>query len=192
MTFSGAADLIKKRKSVYPEQFLPGEITKEDIIYLMELADRAPTHRLTQPWRFKIFIGDSKSKLSLALRDIYAKKTPAASFSESKSKKLSSRPLLSAAVIAVCLHPDPQKSVPEWEEIAALSMAVQNIWLGALDLHIGMYWSSPSLCKTQEMSEFLQLQENEACFGFLYLGKYDFPETLPSPRKPLEEKITFL
>ena len=35
--------------------------------------------------------------------------------------------------------------VPEWEEIAAVSMAVQNMYLTCTANNIGCYWSSPKI-----------------------------------------------
>ena len=49
---------------------------------------------------------------------------------------------------------DEKKSIPEWEEIASVSMAVQNIWYRVTH-EIGCYWSSPKYAN--ELSEFLNL-----------------------------------
>ena len=55
--------IIQSRKSVYPKEF-NGEIIKDkDIIQLLENANHAPSHKMTQPWRFKIFCQNSKKKL---------------------------------------------------------------------------------------------------------------------------------
>ena len=53
---------IKKRRSVYPHQFSEEKIDDEAIQKLLETANWAPTHRKTEPWRFKILTGESKQK----------------------------------------------------------------------------------------------------------------------------------
>ena len=81
---------------------------------------------------------------------------------------------------------DPNESVPEWEEIASVSMSVQNMWLMATDLNIGAYWSSTKLIKY--IDEFIPLDKGENCLGIFYMGKYD-NETLSRNPKPINEKI---
>ena len=94
----------------------------------------------------------------------------------------------SGAVIAICMQRDLKDRVPEWEEIAATAMAVQNMWLMTGHLGLGGYWSSPGYIS--DMKEELQLAEGERCLGFFYLGAYDAP--MPDgDREPVEEKITW-
>ena len=45
--------IIKTRRAVYPIQFNDGDIDKESINTILENANTAPTHRMTQPWFFK-------------------------------------------------------------------------------------------------------------------------------------------
>ena len=87
---------------------------------------------------------------------------------------------------------DPKESLPEWEEMAAVSMAVQNIWLTGYSLGIGMYWATPKPIYSKEIAKFLNLQEGEKCFGFLYMG-YAVPNPeIEGKRKPIEEKIKWI
>ena len=64
----------------------------------------------------------------------YKDNTPEERFSERKFKKLSANPLRANTVIAIVLHRDPDESVPEWEEVAAVACAVQNMWLTSTGL----------------------------------------------------------
>jgi len=50
---------------------------------------------------------------------------------------------------------DPKESLPEWEEVAAVAMAVQNLWLSSHEKGIGGYWSSPGV--VQHLGDFLEL-----------------------------------
>jgi len=58
--------------------------------------------------------------------------------------------------------------VPEWEEIAATAMAVQNMYLTSTANNIGCYWSTPGMMN--HLGEFLGLEENQRCYGLFYLG----------------------
>ena len=66
---------------------------------------------------------------------------------------------------------DIKESIPEWEEVAAVAMAVQNMWLSCTALGIGCYWSSPGLI--HYMDQFFELEKGEKCLGFFYMGYYD-------------------
>ena len=53
-------DLIRNRRSVYPNQFNGKTISNEVIKEILFNANTAPTHRMTQPWFFKVFSQNSK------------------------------------------------------------------------------------------------------------------------------------
>jgi nitroreductase len=162
-------DLIKKRRSITPEQFNTKKIDDKTIDILLESANWAPTHKKTEPWRFKIVTGNSKIKFGEFLAKKYKQNTT--KFSEYKFKKLLEKPNKASHVLLICMQRDQNESVPEWEEVAAVSMAVQNLWLTATDLNIGGYWSSPSFIN--QMNEFTELNLGEKCLGIFYLGYHD-------------------
>ena len=93
-------------------------------------------------------------------------------------------------IIGIFMKRSTEVSIPEWEEIAAVAMAVQNIWLSCVEQQIGCYWSSPQYMK--HMNSFFNLNDNERCLGFMYLGKFDH-STLPiKKRTRVEEKVDWL
>ena len=137
------SEIIRNRRSVYPVQYNDSPITKEELTKILEAANWAPTHRRTEPWRFKVFHGESQLALGNFLSESY--KTNAEKFSERTYNKLKENMAKAGAVIAICMQRDPNESIPEWEEIASTAMAVQNMWLVASLLKIGSYWSSPGV-----------------------------------------------
>lgn len=166
--------IIAERRAVFPVQYTSEAISKEELVQLLEAAHWAPTHRRTEPWRFKVFSSEaSRKELSKFLGSTYERTT--AKPSERKHQKIMEKPMQSACVVAVCMQRDPKESVPEWEEIAATAMAVQNMWLLAHSMNIGMYWSTPAL--KDFMGEHIHLDEREQCLGFIYMGKFE--GTLP-------------
>ena len=74
-------------------------ISKEDLQAILENANWAPTHGLTEPWRFKIYQGPGREKLALALGDLYERLVPMESQKPGKSDKLREMPLLAPTVI---------------------------------------------------------------------------------------------
>ncbi|WP_203295336.1 nitroreductase family protein [Luteirhabdus pelagi] len=159
-------EAIPQRRSVYPPQYSDKEITRETIETILEAANWAPTHRRTEPWRFKVFQGKAKQELAEFLREAYLKHENAPS--TFKAKRVESKVQQAACVLAICMQRDPKESVPEWEEIAATSMAVQNLWLRARSIGIGGYWSTPFL--KDHIGDYISLKEGETCLGFFYMG----------------------
>ena len=180
-------DIIKKRRAVFPAQYNDRPIAKEMLLDVLEAANWAPTHRRTEPWRFKVLRGKSLEKLGEFMAGKYEQidEKP----KKIKIKKFRENPIRSAAVILICMQRDPAESIPEWEEIASTAMAVQNMWLRCTELGIGSYWSSPALIK--HMGEFVDLAEGEKCLGLFYMGYYD-QEIPVVGREPIEEKVLWL
>jgi nitroreductase len=157
---------------------------------MLENANWAPTHKKTEPWRFKVIRGAALARLAEFLSSTYKRVTPPEQFQEKKYKKLGSIPLRADSVIAICMQRDPQESLPEWEELAAVAMAVQNMWLTATAHGLGGYWSSPGVL-TKHFGEFMELAEGERCLGAFYLAHHRAPD-IPRERKPIAEKVSWV
>jgi nitroreductase len=181
--------LIKKRRSIFPNTYNDKPIPREIIQQILENANWAPTHRKTEPWRFKVFHESGLQRLSDYLAQWYEANTPEEKFSQKKYDKTKAKPLQSACVIAICMQRDPEERLPEWEEVAAVACAVQNMWLSCTAYDIGCYWSSPR--SIIEANDFLGLKNGERCLGLLYMGYHDLPD-LPAQRQPIAEKVVWL
>ena len=184
-----ASQLLRKRRSVFPVSYLDKPVPTAIIEEILENANWAPTHRMTEPWRFKVLRSNALSRLRDWQVDWYLRNTPKEKVSQKKLKKLQNNPLKAGCIIAICMQRDPAESIPEWEEIAAVACAVQNMWLTATAHELGAYWSSPRFIK--DIGPFLELKEGERCLGFFYMGYHNQPK-VPRTRKPIEEKVTWL
>ncbi len=181
-------DLIARRRSVFPAQYNDKPIAASLLRELLEAANWAPTHKRTEPWRFKVLHSPaSRERLGKFLKEKYL--ATEAKPKQFKAEKLYNNPVQSGAVIAICMQRDPAESLPEWEEVAATAMAVQNMWLVCAERNLGCYWSSPGLIR--HMDAFFELQPGERCLGFFYMGYYD-GELEAGTRGPVEEKTEWL
>jgi len=171
---------------VYPRFFTDEKVSKSDIMALLEAANWAPTHRMTEPWRFIVLEGQKKEELGQYLADQYKSAQSEASFSDRKYKGKMEKALKSSAVIVLIMQRDPKDSLPEWEELAAMSAAVQNLWITASALGLGGYWSSPKSIVGRPT--FFDLPAGQTCYGLFYLGHHEMPE-LPRERKPIADKV---
>ena len=82
--------IIRNRKTIYPTQFSDREIPESVINEILENAIHAPTHRMTQPWFFKIYKGKSKDVLCEIIQKINKEKYSAVKINKfiDKVKKL--------------------------------------------------------------------------------------------------------
>ncbi len=182
------SEIIHRRRAIYPKTYLPDRPIEHEILeQLLENANWAPTHRRTEPWRFQVFHSEeSRRNLGNYMADFYKKNTPEELFSIEKMQKSGESPVRSGAVIAIIMQRDLQNRVPEFEEIAAVSMAVQNMWLTCTELGLGCYWSTPRAAL--EADEFLNLAEGQRCLGLFYLGWHAMPE-IAGVRGAVSEKV---
>ncbi|MFP5470333.1 MAG: nitroreductase [Bacteroidia bacterium] len=186
---SEITEIIKNRRTIYPEFFSERKVHKEIVEKLLNNAVWAPSHGLTQPWRFKVFMNDARVRLSDFLSELYKEKNQGEKFNEKKFEKLKHRPLKSSVVIVVCMERDPKGRITELDEIMATAAAVENLMLTATAYGLGVFWATPGLINTQEVREFLNL-ENGLCLGFLYVG-YPANEWPKGQRKPIEYVTEF-
>lgn len=168
--------------------YIEKPISQEWIEEMLENARWAPTHRRTEPWRFHVFRGEARHTLADAMASAYRTHTPVESFKEGKLQKIHSHVLRADTVIAIVMQRDLQERIPEWEEVASVAAAVQNMWLTAAAFGLGAYWSTPAFYPY--LGQFLQLQEGQRCMGLFYLGHH---EMLPmdGQRTPLAEKVVW-
>ncbi len=182
-------DIIVNRRAIFPNQFSDEKVAESEVMQVLELANWAPSHRKTEPWRFVLISGNSLLTFADYMQELYKEVTPEDKFSPIKYKKTRDKILKSSYVIAICMKRDPKESVPEWEELAAVACAVQNLWLGVHALGLAGYWSSPK--SIIENPKYLQLKEGESCKGLFYLGKPKNPSE-NSERGPLKDKLRLM
>jgi nitroreductase len=183
----GFNELVHQRRSVFPQDYTGEKVSDEVVTQILENARWAPTHKLTEPWRFIVFTGKGIDKLASLQSMIYKSVTEAdGTYKENVYQKLLTKPLLSSHIIAVMLKRDEKKSVPEMEEAGAVFCALQNMYLTAAAYGVGCYFSSGGITYFEEAKQSFGLGKEDKLLGFFHLGwpKKVYPA---SKRKPLAE-----
>jgi nitroreductase len=181
---------IRNRRSVFTSQFdhrktIPDEIIME----ILQNANAAPTHKLTEPWRFTVYSGKGLEILGERQSSIY-KKTSGENFKQNKYDNLLKTPRLCSHVIAIgCKRHIGM--IPEMEEVAAVSCAVQNIYLSLDAYGIGGYWSTGGITFTREANELAGLGTDDIFMGFFYLGYIQVPSVHRRPSS-MENKVRWV
>lgn len=182
---SEITEIIKDRRTIYPENFSSRKVHKEQIELLLNNAIWAPNHGLTQPWRFKVFMNDQKQELADQLAKSYVDFTNEETFKEVKLERMKNRPIQASAVIAVCMERQESEKIPEIEEVEACACAIQNMHLTATAMGLGVFWSTPKFLYDGFLDTFLGLGEKDKCLGLVYIG-YPDGEWPRSRRRPIE------
>jgi nitroreductase len=181
---------IKNRKSVFPQFLTDQPVSKEIINELLEAANLAPSHKKTEPWRFRVYTGAGRAKLTQSIKEVYEAARAPEVRNPKVVPKFAAKVEHAPVVMAIFLHRDPEESIPEWEEVAAVGGAVENLWISLDHYDLGGYWSSPGfLCG--DYGQWPGSKPNERCIGIFYFGHYEMPE-LPRPRGNWEDKITWV
>ena len=181
------SEIIKKRRATPPRLFAKREVSKEIIEQLLESANWAPNHKKTEPWRFKIYTGDAKAKLAADAKNILlAKQNEGYPVASEKIEKFCSTLERVPVAMAIVLERDKANRLPEWEEVAAVSMSVQNMWLTATELDLAAFWATPPFVEL--FDDILEITEGQKSLGFFYVGQVMMD--YPSPgRGDVERKV---
>jgi nitroreductase len=183
---SEVEEIIKNRRSIPPEKFSTRKVHDEQIRHILSTAIWAPTHGLTQPWRFFIYSGNGMEGLRSKLLHLYREETPVEKFSLVKLEKLEKRLTSVNQLIVIGMARDQSEKIAEVDEVAAVACAIQNMALVATAYGMGTFWSTPSFIRSAAMLEFLGMQPIDQCLGLLYIGypSGEWPDA--GHRKPLE------
>lgn len=182
---SEVVELIRDRRTIYPEQFSQRKVHKEIVLNLMQSGIWAPTHGKTEPWRFTGFLGEGTKELADAQQQFYKSNTPSESFSPAKYDRFQLRAAATSAIIGLGMKRQEAGKISEEEEVMAVSCAAQNIMLHATAYGIGSFWSTGKFTFSPEAKNLLGLEQNDRVLGFLYLG-YPAADWPKSHRKPIE------
>jgi nitroreductase len=188
-TFSAISAIIKNRRSTKPVTMNGKKIPEDQINSLLGLADWAPTHGSTEPWRFIVYA--TASDFSHQHAKLYKQSTASENFDQAVYNKLQDQGDKASHVIIALMKRGSLPKIPVIEEVEAVSCAVQNILLGATALGIASFWSTGGMALRPAMKEFLNLEEQDHLIGVLYLG---YADSYFSGNRiiPLNEKIKWI
>ena len=200
-------NLILGRRTVMPKEYQPGEkLSPEEINLILEAANWAPTHQKNEPWRFAIL--DSAQSIHEYLDFLEQWYTDQAEkISDEDLKKFKNKlagvrnewpeKVSHLLILGMRRQAQEKKRLPEWEEICAVAMSVQNMHLMSTALErVGGFWSSHTWCRHArdspelKQSYFGDLLDDpeDRVLGAFVLGKYAKGKSFRSARSDIELK----
>ncbi|MFC5044280.1 nitroreductase [Aquimarina hainanensis] len=182
------SQLIRKRRTTYASNYISKEIPKELIEEIITNALWAPTHKKTQPWRFIGLSGKHQEVFGQYMMEYYKERLSEEQYPPSRYQSTIEYPK-NATMIAIIFQRSQRVEIAEWEEIAAISCAVQNMWLSCTALNIGCYWDT---CDAAiEYGNALDLKEHERCLGIFYMGYIQEESQEKRKRSTLKRKLVW-
>ena len=171
---------IERRRSVRHVAADP-EPTRAQVERLLAVANMAPNHHLTQPWRFWVLRGRALTELGEMM-------AVAAGEDDQARERARVKPLRAPLLIAVGIKAPEPRAVPI-EDVLATGAAVENLLLAATALGLGAMWRTGKEAYDPEVKRFFGLSAEEHLAGWIYLGlpAEREPEERPRVRRPVEE-----
>jgi nitroreductase len=161
---------------------------------LLEAANHAPNHYLTQPWRFFVLRGDARVRLGEAIMEEGLARWPAPN-AAAEAQRRRQVPLsytrAPVVIVAAAMPPGHPHTAP-WEELAATAAAMQSILIAAQAMGLAAYWRSNG-AESQNARRWLGLPPEAQIAGFIYIGYPDPNAPLPEkPRRPHDEFVRWI
>ncbi|SEB44390.1 Nitroreductase [Tenacibaculum sp. MAR_2009_124] len=189
MEIESLSEIIKKRRSYYASDFSERHLSKETVEIIIENGLWAPTHKLTQPWRFSVLEGIHRQEMGVFMANYYREIFSVEEFSNERFEETKSYAKNATMIAIFC---KPSSRLPEWEEVAAVSCAIQNIWLSCTAMNIGGYWDTGT-ATMKYVENHAEVKEGEKCLGVFFMGhlKEELTE-VNRKRKPLSKKLSWV
>ena len=185
--------VIRERRTFPPKDIDPNApVNPEDIRLMLEAARWAPNHGLTEPWRFTVFMGESRKLLGERFAEAYRLLTPPEKYEPEAEEFQRRRPLAAPVWISIGMYRSGQDRYPEWEDLASVAIAAQHIMLVAHTLGYGSKWVSGEIVEHERVRDLVGLEPPSKLLGFVFVGR-PAPGTQPkATRSPIESKVRWL
>ena len=189
--FNTLQEIVINRRSTKPADFNGKQIDDQQIRQLLELANWAPSHGLTEPWRFVVYSGEAVRQFCREHAEQYRRTTPPDKFAEAKYEKQAHNGDHASHILVVYMKRGTNPNIPALEELCATAAAANNILLGAEALGIAVLWSTGGTVLQPAMKEYLGLGPEDVVLGLLYMGYTNEPRR-PGKRSPVSEKTKWV
>jgi len=169
------AELMAARRDVRGNRFKKTEIPQSAVDQILESAAMAPSVGFSQPWEF-VVVNDLETRKKVVESYHRVNNIAKEQFSDEKGdmyKRLKLEGILESSLnIAVFYRPSksPVLGQTSMEEVGRYSVvcAIQNMWLMARVLNIGMGWVS--ILEPESVKSLLNAPEDAELIGYLCFG----------------------
>jgi nitroreductase len=176
MTPDEFAALVRSRRTsmlVDKDRAVPEQLVEE----LCELAQWAPNHKRTWPWRFALVDGDGRARLGNVIADaMVAHGDPEEKVAKTRGKYMRTP----CTLIVGSAAGDTENRTAENRD--AVAAGIQNLLLAATAHGLATYWGSCPLGANDDVAELCGFETGTHIAAIIYLG---WPtDTVAAPPRP--------
>jgi nitroreductase len=164
-------EAIRTRRTF--KAFRPDPVPRETLDELFDLARWAPSHNLTNPWRFRVIGPEALAALKEAAGPESAPK------------------LDRAPTLVVVSSVETGDSIQDEEDLLATGVASYIVLVAAHGRGLSGYWRTPGVLRTPEGRAAVGLADREHFVGLLHLGWCRQDKAAPE-RAPAGDFVTYL
>lgn len=169
------------------KSFKPDPVDPQDIIELLNVAKWAPNHKITEPWRFQLYVGEGKEKFAQA----YLNSQTEVDGEPSEKALRTAQYYKDIPLQLVVIMPEDPRQRTWDEDYGAVSSFIQNFQLAAWERGIGMVWRTNDYVYDPVFREGLGVKPGEKIVATLMIG---YPKHVPKarPRTDIQEFLTII
>ena len=182
-------DYLSTRRSIPAFQMSGPGPSKGEVEDILKLASRVPDHGKLAPWRFIVYRGAERQRISEALAKIAVADKP--DLSEEMVKVENTRLTRAPVVIAVVSRAAPHVKIPEWEQLMSAGAVCLNLVMAANAHGYASNWLTEWYAYDKRAYPILGVDEGERIAGFVHIGTPTVPPT-ERPRPELSEIVAWV
>jgi nitroreductase len=164
MTLDELDQLIRARRTsmlVDPERLVPRDLLER----LCGLAQWAPNHKRTWPWRFAVVEGEARAHLGNLIADVMAARDdPPEKVAKTRGKYLRTPVTL---VVGAAPGDSPLRTAENRDAAAA---GIQNVLLGATTAGLATYWGSCPKGANDAVAAWCGFEDGTHVSALIYVG----------------------
>ncbi|MFB2553279.1 nitroreductase family protein [Ensifer soli] len=179
-------DYLETRRSIPAFQMGEPGPGRAEIDEILTLATRVPDHGKLAPWRFIVYRGEERARISAALAKMALARNP--QLSEEMIRVENTRLTRAPVVIAVLSVAAPHAKIPEWEQVMSAGAVCLNLLMAANALGYASNWLTEWYAFEPEAYPILGIRPGERPAGFIHIGTPTVPPT-ERPRPLLSDVV---
>ena len=162
-------EAIRTRRSI-------GKLTdvrpsRQEIETILDAGTWAPSHHVTNPWRFVVIAGDERQKFGeISARSKLERMEREGRSIAGEADVLIRKAFRAPVIIGVGVEPADRARIVEIEEVESGAAAVQNMLLAAHSLGLAAMWRTGDAAYDPQVRAYLGLSERGHVLGFIYVG----------------------
>lgn len=182
-------DYLASRRSIPAFQMGEPGPSKAEVEEMLKLASRVPDHGKLAPWRFIVYRGEERARISAELKALALAVKP--DLSDEMIKVEETRLTRAPVVVAVVSKAAPHFKIPEWEQLMSAGAVCLNLLMAANALGYASNWLTEWFAFDERAYPLLGVNPGEKLAGFIHIGTAMVPPT-ERPRPELAEIVTWV